>query len=769
MGGARPSRRDRRRRPRVVAALRARWRLAAALAVTTALASGLALAVATAASMAPLPPTLAPDPAAAARARILDRRGEPLAVTRENRWNLNDQEPLHEMPPLQVNAFVAAEDQRFHRHDGVDWRARLHALWQNLRAGRVVRGASTIGEQVAGLLTPRPRGPWSRWLEGFESQRLERRFGKGAVLELYLNQVPYAARRRGVAQAARYYFDRDLDTLDPAECLALAALVRSPGRLDPRRAGGVPPTPLERAVERLARRMGERGLLSEEQAAAARRPLTLAEPAPLLAAPHFVLEVRRRLVEAGAGPVARATTSLDPALQRRAQALLDHQIDVLRGAGVSDGAALVVDHQTDEILAWVNAGSFYSSRDGSQIDAVLAARQPGSTLKPFLYAAALERGWTAATVLRDEPFAGPVGRGLHAYRNYSRRYYGRVRLRDALGNSLNVPAARVAKEVTPAVLYRVLRRFGFDSLGRHPEVYGEGLALGNGEVTLYELVGAYAALARGGVLEPLVALPELEPRGPGVRVMGAEESALIADILADPEARRLEFGTGGVLELPVETAVKTGTSNDYRDAWAVGFSDRHTVGVWMGNLDRREMEGITGSRGPALVLRGIFAELRRGRPSRPLARPRTLVRAPICRETGLAPGDGCPRVEEWFRPGRAPIEPCPEHGRPAGPSPPARPAADPLVRLLQPTPGLDLAMDPRIPDELEAFPFEIETPSPPAGVHWLVDGEVVARTGDGVTTWLWELAPGEHRVRARVWMAGRDAPVETAEIAYRVR
>ena len=732
-------------------------RSARLLAAAGALAPAL-LALATWLSLAPLPAALDPPPGAIVRARVLDRHGKGLSRTYENAFNVNDRVALHEVPSLLRDALLAAEDRRFFEHGGADWRARGAALVQNLGALSTVRGASTISEQVVRMLYPRPRSLWSRWLEGFDAGRLERRFGKAAILEFYLNQVPYSGRWRGVVQAARGYFDRDLGTLDAKEQLALAVLVRSPNDLDPRR-----PNPrLAAAVERLAVRLAAAGRIdARELEALERAPLSPREPRRPVEAPHFVRHVRER---AGA-PSATVRTTLDAALQARVQALLDAQVERLAAQDVSDGACLVLDHEHDEILAWANAGGFTEEEAGSHIDAVLAARQPGSTLKPLLYALALDRGFTAGTLVDDSPLAQAVGSGLHRYRNYSRTYHGELRLREALGNSLNIPAVRVVQAVTPAAFLAKLRELGFDSLAGSPDFYGEGLALGNGEVTLYELVAAYAALARGGLFRTSreIVEPALPVR-PARRVFSEEAASLVADILADPDARRLEFGSGGLLEFPAPTAVKTGTSSAYRDAWAVGFSHRHTVGVWMGNLDRREMDGVSGSIGPALVLRAVFAELARKSEARPLYLSRKLRRVPICRVSGAAVTAGCPRVEEWFRERDLPLAPCPLHG--AGEV--ARRAPSRQVKLIEPRPGLHLALDPRIPDELEAFAFEIETASPPAAVDWLVDGTLAGRTGRGERRFVWPLSRGPHVAQARVSFAGSEA-TSTEEARFFVK
>jgi penicillin-binding protein 1C len=728
-------------------------------------AGAIATVVATRQAMRPLPESLAF--ADVNRPSLIDREGRTISITLDNPWNVDDRVDLHAVPGLLRAAFVEAEDRRFFDHGGVDWPARAHAVVQNLRARRSVRGASTISEQVVRMLHPRRRTIQARWIEGFEARRLEQRFDKGEILEFYLNQVPYARNRRGVVQAARDLFDRDLETLSTKEMLALAVLVRRPSGLDPRREDDGARHRLEAAVSRLATRLHETGqLTTAELERVAIDPLVVADSGVDVSAPHFALQVRERL-ESTPTPTGRVRTTLDGALQLRLESILERQIFLLARRGVSDGALLVADHRTNEILAWVNAGG-YSDDEGSRIDAVVTPRQPGSTLKPFLYALAMEDGWTAATLIDDSPFAGPVGAGLHRYRNYSRHYHGPVRLRTALGNSLNIPAVRAVQTVTPSRFHETLQALGLRSLGRHPEFYGEGLALGNGEVTLLELVEAYATLARGGVHEPLRMISDALPTaGPG-RVFSPEVSSIVADILSDPEARTLEFGVGGVLDMPVQTAVKTGTSNDYRDAWTVGFSDRYTVGVWMGNLDRREMDGVSGSIGPALVLRAAFAELRKRDEPRPLTVSRAVSRTAVCRDTGARATENCPAIDEWFRPERAPRHRCAVHSPAVALS--ATGGADRRVQppsLARPTPGLHLAMDPRIPDRLEAFAFELDWAHEPTRVDWFVDGKLVGSSPD--RRWTWNVERGEHVVTAHAWTGSDGRSFITPPVRFLVK
>jgi len=727
-----------------------------------------AIGIKTAIDLRPLPESLIPDQKEIRKVQVRDRHGIPLSVTYQNNWNYNDYLLLHEIPQLVQAAFVIAEDRRFYRHSGVDWFGRLNAVRQNISSWRAVRGASTITEQVVRLLHPRPRTVWSRWLEGIEAWQVEKRFAKDAILECYLNQVPYSGQRRGVVQAARYYFDRDLDTLNSAEMLALAVLVRAPGRMDLHRGD----EQIRRPLAQLAAQLEENGVLTQAGSREVlNEELAVKKPAMEVKASHFVrfvqgLDIPARLLVNG-----RLLTTLDSSLQDATRKILDRRLRELRTRGVRNGAVLVVDHQNREILAWVNAGSDDPERNAGDIDAVLTPRQPGSAMKPLLYALALEKGWTSATLIDDSPLALPVGAGLHDYRNYSRQNYGPLRLRDCLGNSLNIPAIKTIQYTGVNDFLKRLKVLGCKSLFRQAAYYGEGLALGNGELTLLELVQAYAALAREGEFRPCTAVlgDSSGDRGK-IRVFSAETSSLIANILSDPESRRLEFGSGNLLNFPSQTAVKTGTSTDYRDAWAVGFNNHYTVGVWMGNLDAGPMQGITGSIGPALVLRSVFAELGRFEESRPLYLSPRLLSMTICQSSGELATPGCPAMREWFEPGKIPKRKCLLHGKGGAETRQSEaPSASRGIGLVQPTPGLQLALDPRIPRELEAFPLELPKGLKTRKIEWIIDGNVIGTTENRVNRFLWHLSRGSHVATAKVWLEGLDEPVETSRVIFVVK
>jgi penicillin-binding protein 1C len=472
-------------------------------------------------------------------------------------------------------------------------------------------------------------------------------------------------------------------------------------------------------------------------------PWVLNDPTPSVEASHFVGHVLS--LSRGSPLRSQIRTTLDPNVQLMAQQVLDNALARLTQRHVHDGALLVIDHQHNEVLGWVVGGG------KSGYDTLLTPRQPGSTMKPLLYAMALERGWTAATLIDDSDLSEAVGGGQHTFHNYSHRQYGLLRLREALGNSLNIPAVKTLKFVGQDAFMDRLHLMGISSLTQHADYYGDGLALGNGEVSLYEMAQAYTVLARQGRFQALTVLaddtaPRLEST-----VFTPAVATLIGNIMADPDARMLEFGRG--LQFPIDTAIKTGTSTDYRDAWAIAFDYRHTVAVWMGNLDGSATDGVTGAVGPAMVLRSVFSELNRNQDTRPLTLSRDLVRADICRRDGQPADAACEWTAEWFVPGTVPVRHAPA----------ATPSAD--YRLLQPTAGLLVAHDPRIPREFEALPMRVAPVSGLQRVEWYVDGQIAASTGG--PSYPWPLQHGTHSVHAKVWTVG-DQSHDTEEIRFHV-
>jgi len=671
--------------------------------------------------------------------QVLDRNAVPLSYSYQNRWNVNDNKKLHDIPDVLVKAFVASEDKRFYQHHGVDWLARASALWQRVSDGKASRGASTITEQVVRMLHPRPRTYWSKWLEGLEAYALEHEVNKADILEFYMNQVPYGRNRRGVVQAARMYFNRDISTLHLKEMLALVVLVRAPSAFDLLSGQVV----IDDAITRLVNVMHDKNNLNNYNIIDLNGfKLHLDAPSVPAYASHFIDYVRTQSAQWSGGHNSGVKSTIDSNLQLFIESSLESRVRSLASKHVGHAAAVVIDYTTHEVLAWVSVGAGCKESDftlqNCKVDMVRVPRQPGSALKPFLYAAALSKGWDAATILDDSPYSDSVGTGIHHVRNYSRSYYGKVTLRSALGNSLNVPALHAIHYVSPSAYLDLLLKLGFSSLNKDADFYDEGLALGNGEVTLFALAQAYAALANRGVFSPLHVTLQHEGNSQQTRIFSDEVASLIGNILSDPWARSAEFGRSSVLNLSTQTAVKTGTSTDYRDAWAVGYDHRYVVAIWMGNADYSPMDGITGSLGPALVLRSIFHELSQYTTTAPLYLSPKLEQREVCIDPEITPHThpDCPRRSEYFI--RDAV-----HDR-AGDGMPAQEA----IQIFRPANGLLMAMDPRVPARTQAFEMQLLGVAPNDGVVWEVDGHAYPAIQG--SRFLWAMSRGKHHVKARV-------------------
>lgn len=692
-------------------------------------------------------PSLEQVATTASQPLLLDRYRQPLYYQVRRDWNVYDQAPLHNIPPLLQQAFIFSEDKRFYSHHGVDWQAKLHAMWEDLRAMHIIRGASSITEQVVRIVHTRPRTIWSKWIEAIEAYFLEIKETKLNILEFYLNQVPYANEHRGIVQASRYYFNRDIDTLSPKEMLALVVMARAPSAYDLfHNYKGC-----ESRILQLNDRLYSEGVISEAVYQQIKTSSLQPTKTPLeMDTYHFAHFVWSHIDNG----TQRLTTTLDSNLQLTVKKMLDKRIEQLAGKNVHNGAVLVVDHQTNEILAWAVAGDIKQETNGSFVDALLTPRQPGSTLKPFIYTLALEKGWTAATIIKDEPLQTVVGNGLHSYKNYSRVFYGDLTVRESLANSLNIPAVKALDYVGINTALDTLHRLGIKDLARNPSVYGVGLALGNGEVSLYELVQAYTALANKGIYRPLrFKLDEYTPRGEAV--FSPEVTSIVSSIISDNISRQLEFGDGNSLFFAVDTAAKTGTSTDYRDAWIVAYNYRYMVGIWMGNLDREPMSDVTGSTGPALLAHSIFTELNRNQETKALYVSPKLSQRRVC--VAMPYENSCVYRDEWFVPGTEPVES----------SKLQKPKLNVLpIQIQKPSDDLDMAIDPRIPDQLEAFEFSLNQHEKIKKVDWYVDGVLIASTD--TEKYLWSMVRGKHVVKADVLLNDGDQR-ETPTVNFTVK
>ena len=660
---------------------------------------------------------------------VLSREGEVIqrlrtdATVRRGQWL-----GLADVSPALQRALVLSEDRRFYEHSGVDWAAVSAAAWANLWHERT-RGASTLTMQLAGLLDGDWRqGPGGRTVtqkmgQAVAAQLLERRWRKDQILEAYLNLVPFRGELVGIDALARTLFGKAAHGLDERESAVAAALVRAPNArpaLVARRACGV--------LRDMQQGQADCEALDLFTTAALQRR---AYDASAGIAPHFA----RQWLRGGHGAGQRS--SLSAPLQRMAQQTLQRHLRELAGRNVQDAALVVLDNASGEVLAWV--GSSGPLSQAAEVDGVLALRQPGSTLKPFLYAQAIaEKRLTAASLLHDSPAQIATAGGLYIPQNYDRQFKGWVSVRQALGSSLNVPAVRTLVMVSPDAFFAQLRRLGL-ALRESGGYYGYSLALGSSEVRLLELANAYRALANGGRVSPVAYAPGA--RAAFIQALDAGAAFIVGDILVDANARVPTFGSDSVLNTRFWSAVKTGTSKDMRDNWAMGWSQRYTVGVWVGNAGGSPMHDVSGSSGAAPIWADVMAWLHRGAPSHAPRPPAGVLRQPV-RFDGGADRLESPR-EEWFVRGTQQavfaIDIEATDAYIASTSGKKHMHFGTPARIIAPAPGSIIALDPDIPPAHQRLQLQAQGGT---ALRWRIDGRPV---GQGAAL-AWLPWPGRHRV-----------------------
>jgi penicillin-binding protein 1C len=596
--------------------------------------------------------------------RVLDRQGRLLRELPGPSGNRGRSLSRAEMGDRIVLATIVSEDRGFYEHEGVSPLATLRAAAQNVVHARLVSGASTITQQLVKLLDhegkPRPRSLAEKLREAARAQNLEEVVSKDTILEAYLNRLSYGHGLVGPEAAAQGYFGVPARELSWARAAFLAVLPRAPSFLDPY-------THPERVLLRqraLLEALQREGVIDVETLARALSEPVAARPIerPFLA-PHFVEALRDDLEAAGEGRAIVTTLDLD--LQRDAEGMVRTHLASIEDRGARNAAAIVIDNATGDVLAYVGSADFSNEKIDGQVDMIQALRQPGSTLKPFVYELAFERGHDSAEMLPDVPTTfGSTAQRTYTPLNFTGTFEGPVSAREALAGSLNVPVVRLLAEIGPADMLARLRDLGFASLTREPAYYGLALALGSGEVRLREVAAAYVALARGGeaiALRTRAADPEPHPR----RVMPPEMAASIAEVLADPLARVRGLHGQGPFDVGFPVAVKTGTSAGYRDTLCAGFTRERTVVVWVGNADGAPTHELTGATGAGPLFADVVRRAMRNVASRaPLYDPALLEEAEVCPLSGKRPGPACPdHADRKFPRGHVPKETCSFHVR----------------------------------------------------------------------------------------------------------
>lgn len=660
--------------------------------------------------------------------QVLDRSGAELQVLRTDFSRRAGQWlPLEQVSPALQQAVLVSEDKRFENHAGVDWLALMGAGWDVVFSHQR-RGASTISMQLVGLLDEQLRSSrdgrslHQKWQQMGSARQLESTWSKSQILEAYLNLVSFRGELQGVDALARVLFQKQAHAMNLREAALAAALLRGPN------AGALT---VQRRTCTLLTDMGQgsqcEGLADFVSMVLARRAGPAYGQADM--APHFA---RLFLEQTGAKHTASARSSVDRELQSRVLGSVRQHLLSLQQAHVQDAAVVVMDKQTGEILAYV--GSSDALSQASQVDHARAMRQAGSTLKPFLFAQAFEeQRLTAASLLHDAPLNLATGNGLYVPQNYDKSFTGWVSARTALASSLNIPAVRALTLVGPQAMVDRLLALGLP-LKNSGDFYGYSLALGSADITLLSLTNAYRALAMEGQFSPWRVQVSPEGSGPVVSapVYSREAAWLVGDILSDRLARVHTFGLDSLLSTPFWSAVKTGTSKDMRDNWAMGWSEHYVVGVWVGNSSGASMQDVSGVSGAAPIWHDIMLHLHGAVSSRQPPMPASIVPRTI---------DYQPAVEaqrqDYFIAGTEQsrfvlLDSGTESGWRA--------------RIAKPLSGTIIALDPDIPPGHQNLQLQASgEPGSLEPLQWFINRQYVATGGQA----MWPLQPGQHLIELR--------------------
>ncbi len=606
--------------------------------------------------------------------RIYDRNGVLLWEVIDPTGGRRTVVRLQKIPLVVRQATIATEDPTFYSNPGVNILSIARAFLQNLREGGIASGASTITQQLVKQLFLSPELTYERKIkEAVLATEVTRRYSKDQILEIYLNQVYYGNMAYGIGTAAEVYFQKPVDKLTLAEGTMIVGMAQGPAIYDPY-------TNLDQAKMRqgiVLDLMVKRGYITRSEAnQALAEELVFAAPTIELKAPHFSVYVREQL-EAQYGTELlyrgglQVTTTLDLKLQEAAEAIMRGKIDALHEVNATNASLVAMSPQNGQILAMVGSVDFHDAAIDGQVNVALRPRQPGSSIKPVTYLAAFEQGWTAATFVMDVRTEFPDGANpAYVPGNHDDKFHGPVLVRSALARSLNIPAVKALQFVTVPGMLDMAHRLGITSLNR-PD-YGLALTLGGGDVTLLEMTTTYAVFANGGrQVQPQPILHIEDSSGKlvfqaseqlGDTLIDPRHAYIITSILSDREARIPTFGTPNALELSRPAAAKTGTTDDYRDAWTIGYTPDLVTGVWVGNSNGDPMKRVFGSRGAAPIWHDFMEEALRDTPVHEFTVPDELVTVEICPVSGKLHTDKCLAArKEIFVAGTEPKDTCDIH------------------------------------------------------------------------------------------------------------
>jgi len=649
--------------------------------------------------------------------------------------------PLEEISPNLIDATIATEDAQFWHDPGINIRGILRAAYENVSfwdGGGILHGGggSSITQQLAkNLYIPAPerskRSLSRKIKEALLAFELNRRYSKRQILDWYLNSVYYGNGAYGAQEASYRYFNKPAADLTPAEAAMLAGIPRAPAIYDPINNIEATKARQEQVIDLMARH----GYLTKDEAAALKAlPVAIREgrlpgsppEAARGEAPHAAIYARdllpRLIGDRATEKGLVVTTAIDINLQRLANQTLQQQLaKVGPSVGAHNGALVAMDPKTGEVLAYVGSANYFDDSISGQVDNVTALNQPGSSIKPITYLTAFIKGWSPATIVNDEPIKLSNGTGAYTLGNADNRYRGPIPVRQALASSLNPPAVKALEYAGLENVYNNARRLGLTTL-KDVSNYGPAFTLGGADVTLLDLTYVFSTFAGGGEqagmpsvldlpkgsrpLDPVVVLKVQDSKGRTLwqakekkeRIAPADQTYILTHVLSDDSARASMFGLNSPLRLPDrEAAVKSGLTDDARDAWTIGYTPELVTGVWVGNANNQPMPGATSTYTAAPVWHAFMEAALKGRPAQEFSIPAGVKFVQVCQTTGLLPDRSCPRVvTEVFAADRVPsttatgqrvqAQPTPvPRSKPAEQAPP-KPTEPPSLLPATPTP-----------------------------------------------------------------------------------
>lgn len=576
--------------------------------------------------------------------RFVDRRGELLGFHLVNQKRYSAHCELSQVSPHFIRAIVLVEDRGFYSHFGVNLSSLTRALFQNVQEGRVVSGGSTITMQLAKLLlnANRKRTIFRKLEEIIFALKLELHLPKSRILEEYINRLPFGNMIYGIGPASEFYFGKSPAHLSLSQAIELAVIPKAPTTYNPIKNKDQLKARRDRILDELHRQ----GFVSpHEYLRVTSEEVHFSIRNSLFIAPHFIELIKRRH-GSELSDHKKIYTTLDRHLQLQVRGIIREHLQRLRPYHVQSAAVVVIDNQSHEVLAYLGSPDYFDVENNGYVDYAMALRQPGSTLKPFVYGVALEAGYTPSSILPDIQFPA---RGGFFPRNHDGREHGPLRLRTALACSYNIPAFYLAMKLTPNRILEKLQLAGFSYLDQPAGFYGETIALGSGEVRLLDLVTAYSCLANKGVLYQPRLLKEW-PVSETHQIFSSQCAFLLFDILSDPAARAGSFGFFSSMNMPFPLAMKTGTSKGFRDKWAVAVNSEYTVGVWLGNPSGQNIsQQVVETGNSATIVRDIFLILQKNWEQGGLPIPPGIIKREVCALSGELAGPYCQdRVEEYF-------------------------------------------------------------------------------------------------------------------------